>query len=370
MAGSNISEHTLEWRCHSIIMTSREGEALHPSTDLPYLPSWIDRLIEWIEKLPGPVWLFYIIAVLMIALLINAIFWIDGSAPAGSFDPFNTSYAIFAIYWLALYHYLTLPGSRALRTFRPLLDLPDGEIARINYELGTLPRRVGWIAIPFGIGIAILEALGDSASFGELIPQTALPYVGDFVITGFLASAFLCLLIRSIRQLRMVSKLHTQAVNINLLELGPAHAFSDLTARTGIGVILLLILAYAVDPLSFGTASDLFMTIATVLVAIAVFILPIMGIQKRIEEERDRVLHRIHDLLNIARGRLHNQVRSNTFENMGETKDAIEALVHERKLFKDVSTWPWDPKAIRAFASALLLPIFLWLVTRLLERLL
>ena len=65
-----------------------------------------------------------------------------------------------------------------------------------------------------------------------------------------------------------------------------------------------------------------------------------------------------------------NQVGSNNYENMSETKDAIEALLQERKLYKDVSTWPWDPKEIRAFASALLLPIFLWLVTRILERLL
>jgi hypothetical protein len=351
-------------------MTSREEEALHPVTDLPYLPSWIDLLIKWIENLPGPIWLFYIIAVLVIALIINATFWIDGSVHVGSFDPYNTSYSIFAIYWLVLYHYLTLPGSRALRTFRPLLDLQDDEITRINYELGTLPRRVGWIAIPFGIGIAILEAFGDSASFGELIPQTAIPYVGDFVITAFLASAFLCLLIRSIRQLRMVRKLHTQAANINLLELGPAHAFSDLTARTGIGVILLLILAYTVDPLSFGTASDLLLTIMTVSVAIVIFVVPIMGIQKRIEDEKERTLHRINDSMQIASARLHNQVGSNNYENMGETKDAIEALLQERKLYKEVSTWPWDPKAIRAFASALLLPIFLWLVTRILERLL
>lgn len=55
---------------------------------------------------------------------------------------------------------------------------------------------------------------------------------------------------------------------------------------------------------------------------------------------------------------------------MGDTKDAIAALMRERELIKSVSTWPWDPRMIRGFASALLLPVFLWLITRLLERLL
>ena len=25
----------------------------------PYPPSWVDRLIDWVERRPGPAWLFY-----------------------------------------------------------------------------------------------------------------------------------------------------------------------------------------------------------------------------------------------------------------------------------------------------------------------
>jgi hypothetical protein len=336
-------------------------------TEVPYPPSWFDRLIAWVEDLPGPAWLFYSLSTLAMALLINAVFWIDGSAPAGTIDPVNTSFAIFVVYWPVLYRYLTGVGSRALRTFRPLLDADDGEIVRIDYELATLPRSSGWLAIPLGFGFAILTILGDPAPYGDLVPRTALPYVGDIVVTGFMVSMFYCLLIRSIRQLRMVAKLHARATKVNLLELEPAHAFSDLTARTGIGVILVLIGGYVTDPLAFGSALDILISLITVLVAVGIFILPIMGIQDRIEEEKKRVLRRTHDLLETATDRLHDQVRSNSYTDMSETNHAIEALMRERELIKSVSTWPWDPRTIRNFASALLLPIFLWLVTRLLE---
>ena len=31
---------------------------------LPYPPSWVDRLMAWIDRLPGPPWLFYLAAFL------------------------------------------------------------------------------------------------------------------------------------------------------------------------------------------------------------------------------------------------------------------------------------------------------------------
>jgi len=339
------------------------------ASSLPYPPSWLDRLCGWIETLPGPDWFAYVLGFIAFALVINVVFWIDGSAPVGSFDPFNTSFAVFAIYWPALYHHLTHAGHRALKAYRPLLGELDAGFASIDYELKTLPRGMGLLSIPIGFALAATQGTGEELSFGGIVPNTALPFVGDLFITWFMASAFLCLLFRSIRQLRMVSRLHRQAVNVNLLELGPAHAFSGLTARTGIGVILLLAVAYAADPLSFGSAADIVLSGATLLAAIGIFVLPVMGMQNRLEEEKDRVLHLSNLLLQTVQDRLHSQVRHEAYEGMGETDRALGALIRERDLIKSVSTWPWDPRTVRGFSSALLLPIFLWLVTQLLGRL-
>ena len=334
-----------------------------------YAPSWIDRMGAWTEGLPGPTWLYYLLGFLGFALLINVAFWIDGSAKAGSFDPFNTIYAVLCIYWAALYHYLTVVAARSLHAFRPLLDVTDAEYRSIEHEFTTLPSREGWLAIPLGLGLAITQSFGDPPSFGEVLPNTLLPSVGDAAITWFIAASFLCLLLRSIRQLRMVSLLHSRSVNINLLELDPARAFSNLTAQTGIGVILLLVVAYAWDPLAFGSTTSVILSIATLMAAIGIFLLPIMGIQNRIDQDKDRVLHQIHGLLGSARDQLHTRVRADDYQNMAEVDHAIEALTRERDLIKGVPTWPWNPRTLRGFASALLLPIFLWLVTRILERL-
>jgi hypothetical protein len=336
--------------------------------EVPFPPSWIDRLITWIDNLPWPAWLFYLLSTLAIVVLGNMLFWIDGSIPIGSVDRIITIFAIIVFYWLALYQYLTRVASRSLLIFRPLLEIDDSEIARIDYELATLPRWLGWLAIPLGFAMATATILSDPASFGGLVPKTALPYIGDIAIAGFLASTFLCLILRSIRQLWMVRRLHAQATSINLLNLDPVHAFSALTARTGIGVILLLILAYFLDPPTLDTTLDIFITAATLFVAIAVFVLPVIGIRDQLEEEKHRVLDFTSVLLQTTSDSFHSKVEKRDYRDLEGMETAITTLIRERELYSRISTWPWGAGTIRGFASTLLLPIFLLLVARFIER--
>lgn len=351
-------------------MTEHVVEPSNQRTDVPNPPSWIDHLIAWVDRLPGPAWLFYILSVLAVGFLLNAGFWIDGGLPAGTFDPLFTNFAIFVVYWLGLYQYLTEVGSRSLRSFRPLLKADDAEIKRIDHELAILPRWLGRLAIPIGLGIAVADILGEPAQYGDLVPRTAFPYVVDVAVTGFLVATFWCLIIRTIRQLRMVRRLHKRATNISLMKLDSSHAFSALTARTGIGMILSLVLIFLYDPTEVapGTTLDILSLSVLAIVATAAFVLPVIGMRDRLEEEKLRVLDETNDLLLAATEHLHNKLRSDNYQDIRDTKDAIEALIRERELIEKISTWPWDPRTLRGFASALMLPIFLWLVTRLLER--
>jgi hypothetical protein len=189
---------------------------------------------------------------LAIVFLGSVLFWIDGSVPFGSFNPLIIISGLATFYWLVLYRYLTRVGSRSLTTFRPLLAVDDSELALIDYELGNLPSRLGWLVIPIGLVSAAATVLSEPEPFGDLIPQTALPHIVDIIITTFLFSTFYCLVIRSIRQLRMVRKLHSQATNVSILKLEPVHAFSALTARTGVGVLLILIFGYFSDSQPLG----------------------------------------------------------------------------------------------------------------------
>ena len=54
---------------------------------------------------------------------------------------------------------------------------------------------------------------------------------------------------------------------------------------------------------------------------------------------------------------------------VGDLKTLLDALVASRKEVDTISTRPWQPETLRTVITALLLPILLWLTTRLLERL-
>lgn len=337
-----------------------------------YTPSWIDRFVDWLDRLPGPAWVYYVLGTLAFAMLVNGMLWIDGSLAFGAVDRLSTSFAVLLFYWLALYHYLTRVASRVLQDFRSLLNAPDPEISRIGHELTILPRWQGWLAVALGLVFSTLMVLGDPQNFGDLAPRTIIPYLVDIAATGFLFFTFLCLIIRTFRQLRMVHTLHERVTNINLLNLAPAHAFSALTARTGIGLIFLLIIGFMIDPSGFNSAVDIVDVITTgtaIALAVVAFVLPVIGIRGKLEAEKRRVLDEANTLLQTATDRLHDLVRGGDYRDAGDLREAIEALKSEREMVRRISTWPWDTATLRGFTSALLLPIIIWLVTRLLEEL-
>ena len=49
-------------------------------------------------------------------------------------------------------------------------------------------------------------------------------------------------------------------------------------------------------------------------------------------------------------------------------KDAMEALVNEQNVVEKIRTWPWEPGTVRGLATALFLPVVIWVITKLLER--
>lgn len=347
-------------------------ESAIQTTEAPFQPSWIDRLIQWIDRLPGPTWLIYVLGIVTASLLSIVIVWIDGSVPFGSIGRFDDIFNPIHFYPLALYHYLTRIGSRSLQAYRPLLDVDDAGIAQIDYELATLPRRLGWLAILLGFGLAVPLILDESAAFRNPDRQTALPDVVAVATFGFFLATIVCLMARSIRQLRMVRKLHARAMNISLLKLEPAHAFSTLTARTGIGVILILILGSAfailVDPSEFGTSSNIGGYSVIAFFAVIIFVVPVIGMRDRLEQEKKRVLDETSNLLQSASDDLHSKASRGAYDDFGGIEGTISALIRERELMGGISTSPWNPGTIRGFASTLLLPIFLWLVTQLLGR--
>jgi len=206
----------------------------------PYPASWIDHLIAWIGRLPGPAWVFYVLAIVLLILVSHGVRWLDGSLPRGEFDPARVAEAPLILYFLALMHSLNSVARRSLDAFRPALAISEPQVARLEYELTTMPRAAGYISAAVGSVVGILSILSSPASWGISVGTSPLT-LGYTVVASAVSMAFAAAFVfHTLRQLRLVSRIHRMATNINLFEKMPVYAFSALTARTGIGIVIII----------------------------------------------------------------------------------------------------------------------------------
>jgi hypothetical protein len=69
-------------------------------------------------------------------------------------------------------------------------------------------------------------------------------------------------------------------------------------------------------------------------------------------------------------GKLHHLVDRVDLQNVDALEKTISGLATEREVIRRTPTWPWSPGALGVLVSAVLLPIAVWLLQRLLERIL
>src|SRR4051812_11048818 len=106
-------------------LNSQQTAAVTVAPAASYSPSWLNRLIGWIERLPLPAWLTYLLTGATTLLLVSIIKWRDGAIPFGELSFFYAAQAFIIPYMIAVVHYLDCRAGEALDNFRPLLLDPD-----------------------------------------------------------------------------------------------------------------------------------------------------------------------------------------------------------------------------------------------------
>jgi hypothetical protein len=342
-------------------------------TARPYSSSWVDRLTNWVEHLPGPAWLYYLAVAFVLVLARTIIAWLDGSYPVGTFFPFHIVDQSNSMYFLFVLHYLDDGASTALAASRSVLTVDDAGYDRLRYELTTMPARpvLIWSFIGLLFGLAYLPFLVPDAQLQSLKLFTSpTSVVVDVVLSGLNWMINAVFIYHTIRQLRLVSRIYTQHANVNIFEIGPLYALSRITAITTVALLFITYL-YVTFWISwqFTSAADAAIVLAFVLIALATFVWPLLGAHRLLQEEKDHRKLEVARRVEAVTDKLHRRVDADDLREMEGLKDALDGLVAERGILDKVSTWPWHPDAVRAVVTALLLPIAIWIVTRVLERL-
>jgi hypothetical protein len=281
-------------------------------------------------------------------------------------------WGVFLPLTLLLIHHLAQVAGSAFDTFRPALTADDTTAARLRYELTVAPARPAAIVLfASAVFTPIWYAVDpESAAVAGLSPLgLALRGLSEI----FFGGVIFVLVLQSIRQLRRVATIHDRATRVDLFRPAPLYAFSVLTSRTAIVIALVFLLPL---PATFAQLASertalviLPYVLGGVLVAIAVFVLPLRGMQRRIVSEKRHLQTEVGLRIEATMAAIHRSVDAADFGQAGTMNGALSALVAERELVEKLPTLPWRPGTLGALVSAIVLPLGLFLVERVLSQL-
>jgi hypothetical protein len=177
----------------------------------------------------------------------------------------------------------------------------------------------------------------------------------------------------AIHQLRIVDRVHRDLVSVDLFHLDPLYAFAGLTSWTG--ALLIAICAYGYGLLTILSGSlfqlgpiDAALVATILVVAVACFVIPLLGLHGRIVAEKRRRRADVNQTLDHALAGIRTRVLAGDHAEVTILKDAVLAATSGLETINHVSTWPWRPETLRGFLSAVALPIVIWVITLYLGR--
>jgi len=332
-----------------------------------YAPSWIDRWIGWIDRRRWPAWQTYFVTFVVQFLLVASPSWIDGSLPPGQFLSLHFLMAFWTVLPLGLMHHLDRYAEKALAQFRPVCEDNDEEIARLRWELGTMPAVPAALASLAGMAALWFVYFSDPSLF-RAIRTSSLHLVLGMIVLSLNFALLGGLIYHTARQLRLVSRVYGRVTRLDLFRLTPLYAFSSLTARTGIAWALALYLSVALFPdfLNSRLAAGFFGV--QVVLVLASFALPLLGIHFRLVQEKSRALDELGQRVTAAIHELERRTDAVDLPSMDALNKMVTGLAAGRSLLDKVPTWPWTPGTPTAVLTTLLLPVGLYLVQRILEE--
>ena len=328
----------------------------------------IDGIARAAHRRGLPAWALFLVVFVLIGLLIMVGKWTDGTVAF----PLLHAAALNGFYLavgLAAYGPLTRAAGRALDRIQPVLD-HDVDVARARARLTSLPL---WqFIVSFLLGAAVAGALMlfvpvYTANIAS--PQLPVLIIG---VVGF-AVSFGAVIVTGWQCLRIIATvvgLHRRVERVDLFRPAPAHAFAPVTA--GIGVYLMSGMAFTIlsNPAALTSPVTFALIAVALATAIAAFVLPLVAMRSRLLDAKHELADENAEHMATAAAALYKAVAADDYDRTTGIQNALAALVARRDLIGRASTLPWEPRVASGFATTLLAPIAIWLVTTLVGRLL
>jgi hypothetical protein len=347
------------------------GEAT-PETH-PYAPSWLNLLLDWIERLPGPSLLAYAVLALIAVLGGHFALWNSGLLPVGQLDAGQTFWGIYLPAQLWIIHELDGVARSSFEAFRPAADFDDATAARHRYELTVTPAIpaavIALVMVPATFGYYALDPVS-SQVVGYSVPALLARATAE----SFVGAVLMVFVYHTVRQLRLVSRLHAAATRVDLFQPRPLYAFSRLTSRTGIALLALTVSGLLANPPQVSSAAFWAIwapwIVGVPAVAVLIFVLPMLGMHRRLATAKEEAQTDADERLRAIMAELDRAVDARDLPRAEGLQKMLAANLSQRDVLARLRTWPWSTGTLRGFASTLLLPIVIFLIQQTLIELL
>ncbi len=274
---------------------------------------------------------------------------------------------------LALFGHLDERAGAALKVMRPALEATEGEYHELQYRLTTLPGLLTLLASLLALAVVFLteavgepyhlEALDSFALSANLLRIT-------YLVCWWVFGAFLY---HTLHQLSLINRIYTQYTRINLFRMKPLYAFPALTALTAGGLAVLplgFLASHRISNLGSLDPVSLAVILAVQFLAIATFLWPQLGVHRLQVSEKDRLLDEANQRLEATILELHRRVDEGELEKMSDLRMTMAGLEMELNTLARIPTWPWEPETVQWLATALVIPLGLWILQFVMQRML
>ncbi|MEO6350949.1 MAG: hypothetical protein ABIP53_09895 [Candidatus Limnocylindrales bacterium] len=326
-------------------------------------PGIVDRFLDLVNRLPGPALVSWTVIAVALVVIAHVVVWLSANRPLGVVHH-DIAVPALMIAWLGwLLHTLNRVGDRTFDEFRPALGDPASEDA-YRRSLTSIPDRFALVAaivavvvvsVAYYVGINPIREPGPPE-----IERIATP------LWGATAALLGIVVLHTVRQLIVVRRLSAMASNVDIFKPEPLNALARLTAVGAIGLILFVLafILYTPDqPIAYIIQEAFLLA-----VAVASFVLPLSVLHERLVTEKGRLMSASQDRLKGVLDRIHQTLDSDDLAQAERLNLTLRSVLSEHEVIGKLHTWPWSAGTFRGFASALLLPIALIVVTQVIDR--
>lgn len=325
----------------------------------------ISSILAWAARQPGGGWWIFIPFAAALFAWGQVIEWVVGRVPVGTLDLNLLVLGPYGPYVLLGLGLGLRIAHRALEAFWPATGWPDTERAAWAERFAATPLRAEVAALLVGsiAGVASLVVAIDSlAGTGPHRIAMLVAYLPQF-LAGYGLSAVGGLI--TVRWLLLVSRIHREATAIDILDRVPIYAFSRLTFVVGISYLVVAYYSLTVNAASqAGNLASLGAIGATILVASASFVVPMWGIHGRLVQEKEELLRDAERRASALAVELYARIDAGKYDSTAVINSSLTGVSALRERIERLPTWPWPPQVLRGFVSALILPVVIFILTR------